>query len=128
MAASSSNAATTGTATGTGTADKGNLPTLSWLEEDDEFEEFDGEGPFRPEGHNGFALERHVLTRLGPGSAVSLLDWNETEEDLEEISAWNDNWDDDELNDDFSKQLRCVVDKVLVTTVVPLTGCVLSQG
>jgi hypothetical protein len=35
-------------------------------------------------------------------------DWNETEEDLEEMSAWNDNWDNDELNDDFSKQLRWV--------------------
>ena len=30
---------------GTQPAGKGALPTLNWLEEDDEFEEFDGEGP-----------------------------------------------------------------------------------
>jgi hypothetical protein len=40
MASTSTNA----TASASTTADKGALPTLSWLEEDDEFEEFDGEG------------------------------------------------------------------------------------
>ncbi|CAJ0758455.1 9220_t:CDS:2 [Entrophospora sp. SA101] len=32
-------------------------------------------------------------------------DWNETEED-QETHLWEDNWDDEDIEDDFSKQLR----------------------
>ncbi|CAG8582486.1 25060_t:CDS:2 [Cetraspora pellucida] len=32
-------------------------------------------------------------------------DWNETEED-QETHLWEDNWDDEDVEDDFSKQLR----------------------
>jgi len=28
------------------------------------------------------------------------------EEDEEDISVWEDNWDDDDIEDDFSQQLR----------------------
>ncbi|CAG8720756.1 15618_t:CDS:2, partial [Cetraspora pellucida] len=31
-------------------------------------------------------------------------DWNETEED-QETHLWEDNWDDEDVEDDFSKQL-----------------------
>ncbi|KAJ2004475.1 26S proteasome complex subunit SEM1 [Coemansia thaxteri] len=57
------------------------LPTMGALEEDDEFEEFEVE------------------------------DWNEDAEDKEDISLWDDNWDDDDLEDDFSKQLRNELEK-----------------
>ncbi|KAJ2354294.1 26S proteasome complex subunit [Coemansia sp. RSA 2618] len=57
-------------------------PTVSALEEDDEFEEFDKE------------------------------DWGENEEDKDDINLWEDNWDDDDLEDDFSKQLRVELAKL----------------
>ncbi|KAK4296508.1 hypothetical protein Pmani_030998 [Petrolisthes manimaculis] len=49
---------------------------LGLLEEDDEFEEFPAE------------------------------DWGAAEEDAEDINVWEDNWDDDNIEDDFSQQLR----------------------
>ncbi|XP_071960687.1 26S proteasome complex subunit SEM1-like [Antedon mediterranea] len=49
---------------------------LGLLEEDDEFEEFQAE------------------------------EWNEDEEDSEDVNVWEDNWDDDVVEDDFSQQLR----------------------
>ena len=36
-----------------------------------------------------------------------LLDWNETEED-QETHLWEDDWDDEDIEDDFSKQLRLI--------------------
>ncbi|KAI8324909.1 hypothetical protein GQ54DRAFT_308892 [Martensiomyces pterosporus] len=57
------------------------LPTTGALEEDDEFEEFEVE------------------------------DWNEDAEDKEDVALWDDNWDDDDLEDDFSKQLRVELEK-----------------
>jgi 26 proteasome complex subunit DSS1 len=35
-----------------------------------------------------------------------MTDWEETEEDTEDAHFWEDNWDDDDVEDDFSKQLR----------------------
>lgn len=57
------------------------LPTMGALEEDDEFEEFEAE------------------------------DWSEEMEDKEDLTLWDDNWDDDDMEDDFSKQLRVELDK-----------------
>ena len=34
------------------------------------------------------------------------LDWGEAEEDKDDAHYWEDNWDDDDVEDDFSKQLR----------------------
>jgi 26 proteasome complex subunit DSS1 len=53
-----------------------NKPELGLLEEDDEFEEFPVE------------------------------DWGADKEDAQDDHQWEDNWDDDNLEDDFSKQLR----------------------
>ena len=39
---------------------------------------------------------------------VSPTDWGAAEEDAEDINVWEDNWDDDNIEDDFSQQLRCV--------------------
>lgn len=37
---------------------------------------------------------------------VHLTDWGAAEEDAEDINVWEDNWDDDNIEDDFSEQLR----------------------
>ncbi|KAG2221017.1 hypothetical protein INT45_009266 [Circinella minor] len=58
------------------------MPQLGALEEDDEFEEFAAE------------------------------DWGEAEEDKDDAHYWEDNWDDDDVEDDFSKQLRAELEKV----------------
>ncbi|KAG2235701.1 26S proteasome complex subunit DSS1 [Thamnidium elegans] len=60
---------------------KKNLAQLGALEEDDEFEEFAAE------------------------------DWGENEEDQNDAHFWEDNWDDDDVEDDFSKQLRAELEK-----------------
>ncbi|CDH54036.1 predicted protein [Lichtheimia corymbifera JMRC:FSU:9682] len=57
------------------------VPQLGALEEDDEFEEFAAE------------------------------DWAEAEEDKDDSHFWEDNWDDDDIEDDFSKQLRAELQK-----------------
>ncbi|KAJ2881119.1 26S proteasome complex subunit, partial [Coemansia aciculifera] len=69
-------------ATESGQAAQQKLPALSALEEDDEFEEFDVD------------------------------DWKKGDEDKEDSTAWNDNWDDNDMEDDFSKQLRVELEKV----------------
>lgn len=33
-------------------------------------------------------------------------DWGPEEEDAEDINVWEDNWDDDNIEDDFSQQLK----------------------
>ncbi|XP_058129171.1 26S proteasome complex subunit SEM1 [Anopheles ziemanni] len=54
---------------------------LGLLEEDDEFEEFPAE------------------------------DWVGNKEDEEELSVWEDNWDDDNVENDFNQQLRAQLEK-----------------
>jgi len=49
---------------------------LGSLEEDDEFEEFPVE------------------------------EWVESNQDEDEVNVWEDNWDDDNVEDDFNNQLR----------------------
>ncbi|CAG8512637.1 9060_t:CDS:2 [Paraglomus occultum] len=40
-------------------------------------------------------------------------DWNETEED-KETHLWEDNWDDEDVEDEFSKQLRAELTKTQI--------------
>ena len=35
-------------------------------------------------------------------------DWTAAEEDKSDVNVWEDNWDDDNVEDDFSQQLRYV--------------------
>eukprot|EP00042_Codosiga_hollandica_P059677 m.920136 g.920136 ORF g.920136 m.920136 type:complete len:86 (-) comp61409_c0_seq1:108-365(-) len=57
-------------------------PTISQLlEEDDEFEEFPAE------------------------------DWNEADEDKSDEAQWEADWDNDTVEDDFSKQLRAELER-----------------
>merc|ERR1712183_837549 len=58
-----------------------NNSDLGALEEDDDFEEFPVE------------------------------DWKEDSEVQEDIHAWEDDWDDDNVEDDFSQQLRTELEK-----------------
>ncbi|KAJ3341581.1 hypothetical protein HDU93_004483 [Gonapodya sp. JEL0774] len=52
------------------------IPKLGLTEEDDEFEEFEVE------------------------------DWTAADEDQDEASMWDDHWDNDDLDDEFTMQLR----------------------
>ncbi|KAL5266025.1 hypothetical protein ACHWQZ_G006621 [Mnemiopsis leidyi] len=56
-------------------------PNLGQLEEDDEFEEFPVE------------------------------EWKPEETDQSDLQVWEDNWDDDKIEDDFSKQLKAELEK-----------------
>ncbi|CAG4967499.1 unnamed protein product [Colias eurytheme] len=55
---------------------------LGLLEEDDEFEEFPAEN------------------------------WGAEEADDEDVSVWEDNWEDDIVQDDFNQQLRQQLEKL----------------
>lgn len=37
---------------------------------------------------------------------LALIDWAEEEEDKDDTHYWEDNWDDDDIEDDFSQQLK----------------------
>ncbi|KAJ3361126.1 hypothetical protein HDU91_004086 [Kappamyces sp. JEL0680] len=56
-------------------------PTLSDVKDDDEFEDFE------------------------------LQDWQENQEDQTDADLWQESWDDAELNDEFSNQLRAELEK-----------------
>jgi 26 proteasome complex subunit DSS1 len=58
-----------------------NKPLVEAIEEDDEFEEF------------------------LPAK------WDASEEDAEDAQQWKDNWDDDDIEDDFTKNLRAELTK-----------------
>ncbi|CAG8442208.1 5903_t:CDS:2 [Funneliformis caledonium] len=86
-------------------AQKETIPQLGALEEDDEFEEFASE---EVEKWNPLTLIQ--IWSLSFNFALDTLDWNETEED-QETHLWEDNWDDEDVEDDFSKQLRLEITK-----------------
>ena len=66
------------------------------FEEDDEFEEFPAEGTLTICVQMWCALFRTSTN----------VDWDEREEDSGDRQLWEDNWDDDNVEDDFSCQLR----------------------
>ena len=39
-------------------------------------------------------------------------EWTQNEEDPVDTQLWEDEWDDDDISDDFSKQLRAELEKV----------------
>lgn len=49
-------------------------------------------------------LERMEPGTMGPDLTFS--EWTSKEEDAADINVWEDNWDDDNVEDDFSVQLR----------------------
>lgn len=63
----------------------------------------------------GSSYRRHLLLTTG------CVDWDDSQTDLAHLGGtapgsakskgdklWEDNWDDDDIEDDFSVQLRCV--------------------
>ena len=51
---------------------------------------------------------RSCEPRSGGGGTT---DWNEADEDQKDRDLWEDNWDDDNVEDDFSVQLRAELEK-----------------
>ena len=43
---------------------------------------------------------------LKPQKITNFLAWAEADEDQDENNIWHDDWDDDNVEDDFSNQLR----------------------
>jgi 26 proteasome complex subunit DSS1 len=89
------------------------LPQLGALEEDDEFEEFPVAGFTQP-----ISSPRTWINLHHP-------DWDDSETNLAHLGGsapgaaksggdklWEDNWDDDDIEDEFSVQLRCVALKM----------------
>ncbi|CAE6427415.1 unnamed protein product [Rhizoctonia solani] len=68
---------------------KKQIPALGVLEEDDEFEEFPAQD------WEDRDTDIANLTSASSGGTKSSAD-----------NLWEDNWDDDDVEDDFSKQLR----------------------
>lgn len=69
---------------------------LGVLEEDDEFEEFPVEGKI----FHAFSFSTFKV--------VFFIDWTAKDKDEQDISVWEDNWEDDNIEDDFNKQLRYI--------------------
>ncbi|WWD05246.1 hypothetical protein V865_003319 [Kwoniella europaea PYCC6329] len=79
--------ATAGPSNGTApTTEKKTLPKLGALEDDDEFEDFPATD------YGGNVLD--AMKKAGDGPNDNL---------------WEDNWDDDDVEDDFTKQLRTAI-------------------
>ncbi|XP_038248396.1 26S proteasome complex subunit SEM1 isoform X1 [Dermochelys coriacea] len=70
---------------------------LGLLEEDDEFEEFPAE-------------EAKIGVIQQSSSSPHTENWAGLDED-EDAHVWEDNWDDDNVEDDFSNQLRAELEK-----------------
>lgn len=85
------------------------VPPVGQLDEDDEFEEFETPGallltdwPDSVAGVNGVGYGSQA-----PGAASIALDMSGSIQSGGD-HLWEDNWDDDDVEDDFSKALRCV--------------------
>ncbi|ODN73998.1 hypothetical protein L202_07486 [Cryptococcus amylolentus CBS 6039] len=78
--------AAAGPSNGAAPQEKKQLPKLGALEDDDEFEDF----PATDYGGN----VQDALKKSGAGPNDKL---------------WEDNWDDDDVDDDFTKQLRTAI-------------------
>ena len=84
----------------TSSGSTGTKPTKteqSLFEEDDEFEEFPVEGS---------SIAAWLVCIISNYHTFYKPDWDEREEDSGDRQLWEDNWDDDNVEDDFSCQLR----------------------
>lgn len=72
------------------------------FEEDDEFEEFPAEGLYLS---CTFVPNIRILLPIYLFFMFFLTEWNEKDSD-QEFTIWDDNWDDDDMKDDFSMQLK----------------------
>lgn len=60
------------------------------FEEDDDFEDFEVEGI-------------SILTLF-----IEFVDWDQSQEDQEDTALWLDNWDSEDIQDEFLHQLRYI--------------------
>ena len=92
------------------------------LECDDEFEEFGNEGESRAPEPNPGSRERPDISPHSYPSEISRSDrpsspsfvraeWGAEEEDAEDVNQWEEDWDDSEKSDDFTRQLRAELEK-----------------
>ncbi len=85
---------------------KGDGPTKptkkeqSLFEEDDEFEEFP------TEGEDFWFIQFLCLAQFHHFAPSLSAEWDERGEDSTDKQLWEDNWDDDNVEDEFSSQLR----------------------
>ncbi|KAJ9475778.1 26S proteasome complex subunit [Pseudozyma hubeiensis] len=85
---------------------KSALPSLGALDEDDEFEEFDEQ-----DWNDAETDLSHLTagTSHAPGAGVGLTMGASSASTGDHL--WQDSWDDDTVEDDFSKALRAELDK-----------------
>ena len=84
---------------------------LGLLEEDDEFEEFPAESKSSKNNLSPLGTLFRVSSCLINDTIwiMNLLlttEWEAKDEDPTDVNVWEDNWDDDTVEDDFSIQLR----------------------
>ena len=60
----------------------------------------------------GTVLHPDVSRHFTPPSKPAAADWTGAAVDTEDATLWQDDWDDDEIDDDFCKQLRAELEKV----------------
>ncbi|WFD33219.1 hypothetical protein MCUN1_000032 [Malassezia cuniculi] len=82
------------------------VPPVGLLDEDDEFEEF--EMPDWPDSMTG--VQGNSDASQAPGAATIALDMSGSIQSGGD-HLWEDNWDDDDVEDDFSKALRAELEK-----------------
>ena len=90
-------------------------PPPALLEEDDEFEDFPVEGMI---GDTFLATgERTVANAMLP-------DWSQEDTEVPggTTHLWEESWDDDDENEDFSKQLKYARDTEILPSKYLLTG------
>ena len=82
---------------------------LGLLDEDDEFEEFPAEGKCLMNFIRQFVayVDFDMVDLLSKSFTYSfVIEWDAKQEDQTDVNVWEDNWDDDAVEDDFSVQLR----------------------
>jgi hypothetical protein len=52
------------------------------------------------------AAKRPEVNQTQRSMSIFVLGWTGKAEDEDEVKVWEDNWDDDNIEDDFSQQLR----------------------
>ena len=60
--------------------------------------------PVRPRDLAGLPSSLPFLTR--PRERLRTTEWGAEEEDAEDVKQWEEDWDDTDANDDFTRQLR----------------------
>lgn len=95
-------------------AEKPSIPSLGALDEDDEFEEFETEGASRRTTDSADWPDSETVPNSAQNSGFAPTDGASVALDMSGSARsggdhlWEDNWDDDDIEDDFSNALRYV--------------------